>query len=288
MKIVIAGSSGLIGRVLTSYFQLQGHVVIPLVRSKDNPGIYWEPLMGLVDANALENIDVLINLAGENIANSRWTREKRNRIYDSRVLGTVALSKALNEMKNPPRVWINASAIGYYGSRGDEELTEESDPGNGFLSEVCQVWESSALSDRTRIVKLRIGVVLTKKGGALKKMMTPFKLGLGGTIGSGKQWMSWIDIEDLCRIYDFVINSKIEGAVNAVSPNPIRNKEFTRTLGRILFRPTILPLPAFVVRTIFGEMGEELLLSSTRVKPDKLLNAGFSYQFPLLESSLKK
>jgi len=288
VKIVIAGSSGLIGRVLTSYFQLQGHVVIPLVRSKDNPGIYWEPLMGLVDANALENIDVLINLAGENIANSRWTREKRNRIYDSRVLGTVALSKALNEMKNPPRVWINASAIGYYGSRGDEELTEESDPGNGFLSEVCQVWESSALSDRTRIVKLRIGVVLTKKGGALKKMMTPFKLGLGGTIGSGKQWMSWIDIEDLCRIYDFVINSKIEGAVNAVSPNPIRNKEFTRTLGRILFRPTILPLPAFVVRTIFGEMGEELLLSSTRVKPDKLLNAGFSYQFPLLESSLKK
>ncbi|MEC7840389.1 MAG: TIGR01777 family oxidoreductase [Chlamydiota bacterium] len=293
MKILIAGSSGLVGSELTKKLKMMGHEVLRLVRKKESPvGIYWNPLTGEVDRDRLEGIDVVINLAGENISNGRWTASKKKKIWDSRVLGTQNLSRTLSLLDNPPKVLINASAIGYYGDTGETQVTEGDTPGNSFLSKVCQEWEKAtelAEQKGIRVVKLRIGVVLSPKGGALQKMLLPFKMCVGGKIGSGNQYMSWISLKDLVSIICFCIdNDNAAGPINAVAPCAVTNLEFTKTLGKVLKRPTFFPLPAFVARFLLGEMADELLLRGTRVLPEKLNELEYNYADSDLEGALQK
>lgn len=293
MKVLISGASGLVGGALVPHWTAAGHTVLRLVRSK-TPGegeIGWDPRGGKLEPSDLEGVDAVVHLAGENIASGRWTAARKREIRDSRVRGTRLVAEALAKCERAPRVLIAASAIGFYGDRGEEELTEDSENGEGFLAEVCREWEEAsraAREDGIRVVNARIGVVLSKEGGALKKMLMPFRLGLGGRIGSGRQSMSWISLDDLVLVLDRVLNDdSLSGPVNAVSPNPVSNAEFTRTLGRALGRPTIFPMPAFAARLAFGEMGDELLLSSQRVVPRKLLAAGFEFRYPALENALR-
>ncbi len=295
MKVLIAGSSGLIGSELTNYLKDRGFDIIRLVRKESevvDDSLLWSPEHHEINLDDFEGFDVVINLAGENIATGRWTKEKKKKIEESRVRFTHMLSELLTKLKSPPKLLINASAVGYYGNRPGEILNEDSAPGKGFLSEVCQKWEEAlehAISKGIRVVPIRIGVVLSSKGGALTKMLTSFRLGLGGKISKGCQYMSWIAIDDLVRIIHYIIeNESISGPVNATSPNPITNKVFTKTLGKVIKRPTIFPLPAFVAKIILGrEMANELLLSSTRAMPDKLLSLSFSFQFGDLEKALR-
>lgn len=294
MKILISGSTGLIGSALTSCFKERGYEVVRLVRSEALMGdntILWDPEHRELKLEQFEGFDVVVNLAGENISSGRWSDKKKQKIRDSRVFGTHMLAELLARLQTPPKVFISASAIGYYGNRGDEIMTEESPAGKGFLSEVCQKWEEAANAAKNagiRVVKLRIGVVLSTKGGALQKMLTPFKLGLGGIIGSGKQYMSWIAIDDVVGAVLYSINTdSLKGPVNAVSPQPETNYRFTKTLGKVLKRPTIFPLPAFVARFMLGEMADELLLSSTRVEPKSLIDSGYSFLYPELKHALK-
>ncbi|MFO1462759.1 MAG: TIGR01777 family oxidoreductase [bacterium] len=296
MRILVTGSSGLVGSALVEKLLSQGHSISRLVRRKADASkgeAYWNPEGGSVDKTGLAELrpEVVINLAGENIASGRWTAERKRKIRDSRVHGTRALADTLAHLETPPKAFLCASAIGYFGSRGDERLDEASIPGEGFLAEVCEEWESSAepaAKAGIRTVNLRIGVILSPKGGALKKMLLPFKLGLGGVIGSGKQYMSWIALDDVVGILDFAIqNASLQGPVNAVAPNPVTNKEFTKTLGRVLWRPTCLPMPASTARMVFGEMADELLLASTRVEPAKLRQAGYAFQYPDLKAALR-
>lgn len=289
MKVAVTGSSGLIGSALVA--QLRD--CAKLVRRDPRPGsneIKWDPERGLIDRAALEGLDAVVHLAGENIA-GRWDEGKKARIRDSRIKGTALLSDALAGLSQKPKVFVCASAVGYYGDRGDEVLTEESPPGSGFLAEVCRLWEAAtepAAKSGIRVVNLRIGIVLSKDGGALARMLTPFKLGLGGPIGSGRQYMSWIDLDDLIRIISYVMEAEsLSGPVNAVAPNPVTNAEFTRALGRALSRPAFLPLPAFAARLAFGQMADELLLASARVRPEKLLSSGFQFNYPDIDSSLR-
>jgi hypothetical protein len=244
----------------------------------------------MIDRAGLEGIDAVVHLAGENIAAGRWTAARKARIRDSRVKGTQLISETLAAMHRHPRVLVSASAIGYYGDRGSELLREESAPGTGFLPEVCGQWESAtdpASRSGIRVVHIRLGFVLSSRGGALGKMLLPFKMGIGGKIGSGEQYMSWITLSDLCAaILHCIEAGTLHGPVNAVSPSPVTNLEFTKTLGRILSRPTIFPLPAFLARLALGEMADELLLASTRVDPVKLRNTGFAFQHPDLHSAL--
>ena len=273
MRVLITGSHGLVGSHLSRHLESQGHSLSRLVRHPANAAkqeAYWNPMGGSIDKTALSDLrpEAVIHLAGENIAAHRWNPEQKRKIRDSRVKGTRALTDALVHLGNPPKLLISASAIGYYGSRGDEVLAENSPPGQGFLPEVCEGWESAteaAAKKGIRTVNLRIGVILSKEGGALKKMLLPFKLGLGGVLGSGKQYMSWIALDDVIGVIDFALNNeKLSGPVNLVAPQAVTNKEFTKTLGRALWRPTIFPLPASTARLLFGEMADELLLASRK------------------------
>jgi hypothetical protein len=295
MKIVVSGASGFIGSALVPFLTSQGYQVARLVRSKVQPGgkdIHWDPSAGFIDVPALEGCEAAVHLAGENIAEGRWSSEKKARIRNSRVEGTHLLAEALSELKSKPKVLVCASAVGFYGNRGAEIVREDSSPGSGFLAEVCQEWEAAAKPAKAkgiRVVHLRTGIVLSANGGALGKMLLPFKMGVGGVIGSGEQYWSWISIDDMLGVVHLALtNPQLNGPVNAVSPNPATNREFTKTLGRVLSRPTIFPMPAFVARAVFGEMGEEMLLASTRAEPSRLVAAGYRFKHPELESALRK
>lgn len=295
MKIIIAGSSGFIGSHLSQFFQQNGEEVIKLVRSPKNPSkneILWDPENGILNPTFLEGVDVIINLAGENIASRRWNEKVKAKIRNSRVRSTETLAKCVTQLHQFPKVFINASAIGYYGNREDEILTENSPKGEGFLADVCREWEDAVapITAQTgmRVILLRFGMVLSTKGGGLPKMLLPFKVGLGGVIGSGKQYMSWILLEELIDIISYVIKeNSLTGPINVVTPHSVTNAEFTKTLGQILQRPTFLPLPSFAARLAFGEMADELLLNSTRVKPQRLMESGYQFRYPILERALK-
>ena len=291
MKILVTGASGLIGSALVPSLTGAGHSVTRLVRSKPRPGeIRWDPLGGDIDKPGLEGQEAVIHLAGENIA-GRWTAEKKEAIRESRVKGTKLLAESLSQLANPPKVLLCASAIGYYGDRGEELLKEESPAGSGFLAKVCREWEAAAdraVRESIRVVRLRNGIVLSAAGGALKTMLLPFKLGVGGKIGSGMQYMSWIAIDDVLGIIHLAItNDTLRGPINVVAPNPVTNLVFTKTLGRVIGRPTVLPMPAFAARLVLGEMAQELLLASTRVTPKRLLAADYHFKFPQLEPALR-
>jgi uncharacterized protein (TIGR01777 family) len=295
MRILISGASGFIGTALRPALSAAGHATTALVRhspSLDASEVQWNPRQPL-DPRVLQGFDALIHLAGKNVS-GRWTEKFKREVRESRVQGTKTLAVAAAESfweAGRPRVMVAASAIGYYGDRGDEELSESSSRGSGFLADVCQEWEGAAAPARDagiRVVHIRIGVVLAKQGGALKAMLTPFQLGLGGPVGNGKQFWSWIALDDVVSAFVFALgNEALSGPVNAVAPHPARNTEFTRELGKALHRPAIVPVPAFVVRTIFGEMGQSLLLASARVMPAKLQAAGFRFQHPDLSEALQ-
>jgi len=294
MKILISGSHGLVGKALVRSLTDDWHEVVRLVRGERSFGaleIEWDPNRSRIDAEHLEGLDVVIHLAGESIASGRWTEAKKRAIRDSRVKGTALLSESLARLARPPSVFLSASAIGYYGDRGDELLTENSRPGDDFLSSVCVEWEKAttpAVEKGIRTVYTRFGIILDAHGGALEKMLTPFRMGIGGRIGDGKQWLSWIALEDVVNGLKFVMeDSAIRGPVNFVAPNPVNNAEFTKTLGRVLSRPTIFPVPAFGARLAFGEMADALLLSSQKVEPSILKDKGFRFNWPTLESALR-
>jgi len=295
MKILISGSTGLVASALIPILQSKNHEIYKLVRKIGNQTneILWDAEKGFSEQNErkLNGFDAVINLAGDNVASERWTPEKKRRIRNSRVLGTRHLVEALRKQQSKPKIFISASAIGFYGNRGDEILTEDSQKGEGFFPEVCTEWEAEALKAKdfgARVVLLRIGIVLAKEGGALKKMLLPFQLGLGGVVGSGKQWMSWIALEDLVRIIVFVLeNNSVEDAINCTAPNPVTNYEFTKTLGKVLSRPTILSIPSLAIKFLFGEMGETLLLEGNRVLPKRLQDLGFEFHFSNLEDALR-
>ena len=291
-KIAISGGTGLVGGELIPLLKAAGHSILTLSRRNAGAGsILWDPAKGVTPLGALEGVDAVVHLAGENIAGSRWTAAVKERIRSSRVDGTRNLVKSLALLKSPPKTLVCASAIGFYGHRGEERLDESSMVGSGYLSDVCRAWEAEAQEAEKlglRVVRLRIGVVLSKKGGALAKMLLPFKLGVGGIIGSGKQYWSWIGLNDLVRIISFCIeNEAMSGAVNAVSPNPMTNYDFTKAVGAVLHRPTIFPMPAFAAKLALGEMADDLLLSSIRVEPHKLQSLGFQFAQPDLTSCLK-
>jgi len=295
MKILISGASGLVGTHLIPTLKAKGHEVYKLVRKtpKNSDEIQWNAKTGIFEKelSKIENFDAVVHLAGDNVADGSWTKEKKQRIRESRTVGTKVLVDSLKKLENPPKTFISASAIGFYGNRGDEILTEDSAKGEGFLSEVCGEWEAEAKKAAdfgARVVMLRIGVVLSKDGGALAKMLTPFKFGVGGVVGSGKQWMSWIDLEDLISIVHFALEDEnLNGAVNVTAPKPVTNQEFTKTLGAAISRPTIFPIPEFAVKLIFGEMGETLLLEGARILPKRLTESGFNFKHQNLEEALK-
>lgn len=294
MKILISGASGLIGTNLIPTLEAKGDEVYKLVRKtpKFDDEIQWDSQKGFSNAEKakLENFDAVIHLAGDNVASENWSEEKKKRIHDSRVLGTKVLVDALKELKSPPAHFISASATGFYGNGKDKVLTEDSPKGEGFLPDVCAEWEAEAQKAESfaRVVLMRTGVVLAKDGGALEKMLTPFKFGVGGTVGSGDQWMSWIALDDIISIINFFLeNPQLEGAFNLTSPNPVTNEQFTKALGQAISRPTILPIPEFAIKLMFGEMGERLLLEGARVLPKRLEESGYKFQFPQLESALQ-
>ena len=291
-KILVTGVSGPIGSTLVPVLKEAGAQVTRLVRSRtasDQQTIFWDPAQPL-SPDAVSSFDAVIHLAGETIV-GRWTAAKKTKIRDSRVLGTRNLAEAIAQAKSKPRVFISSSAIGYYGDRGDEVLDEQSTAGSGFLAEVCRDWEAAtqpAAHAGIRTIQIRTGVVLTASGGALGKMLTPFKLGVGGKIGSGRQWMSWIDIQDMVgAILHILGTDSLQGAVNLVGPNPVTNAEFTKTLGHVLSRPTIFPMPRFAAKLAFGEMGETVLLGSQKVAPTRLAGSGYIFQFSNLRGSLE-
>jgi uncharacterized protein (TIGR01777 family) len=282
MKIAITGATGLIGRQLIRYAKAGGHDVIRLVRrrSKEPQDRQWNPERGNLDASVLADIDAVIHLAGENIGSGRWTKSKKQRIRDSRVDSTKLLATTMAAMEKPPQALICASAIGFYGERGDEILTEDSPPATGFLPDVCKDRETAAdpCRHKVRVVNLRVGIVLSPEGGALAKMLLPFKLGLGGIIGSGDQYWSWVTIHDAAKAFLFAAEQPgVVGVANLVAPNPVTNREFTKALGTVLGRPTIFPVPASLARLALGEMADALILTSSRVIPTRLQQAGFQF-----------
>ncbi len=292
--VAVSGSHGLVGSRVCRHLSSDGYRIMRLVRGPqpgDEDAVYWSPGAYEFDAERLEGVHAVIHLAGENIANGRWTEAKRRAIRDSRVKGTQLLCEGIAGLERKPDTLICASAIGYYGTRGDQVLTEESAAGAGFLAEVTQEWESAAEPAREagiRVVTLRLGVVLAREGGMLDRMLTPFRLGLGGVVGSGEQYMSWIALTDLVAIIDHALrDDELSGPVNAVAPNPVTNTEFVKTLGRVLHRPTIFRLPAWLLRTALGEMAEELLLPSVRAVPHRLEQSDFEFLYPRLEGALR-
>lgn len=293
MKILVSGSTGLVGSALVSSLKDGGHEIVSLVRrsTKSQNEVTWDPQGEKLDGASIEGMDAVVHLAGENIATGRWTDEKKARIRDSRVKGTYLVANTLAKLKTPPGTLICASAVGYYGDRGDELLTETSDPGTDFLSDVCRKWEAAAKPAEdagVRVVNLRFGVILSPKGGALAKMLTPFRLGAGGRVGDGRQYMSWVSLDDaIGAIQHALVTESLSDSVNVVAPNPVTNAEFTKSLGRVLRRPTIFPMPAFAARVAFGEMADALLLASQQVKPARLLESGYEFRHAELEGALR-
>lgn len=294
MKVLVSGSHGLVGRALIQSLLNRGDTVARLVREAPSGSndIEWHPNQDQIDASRINKFDAVVHLAGESIASGRWSPEKKTRIRESRIKGTQLLSRALAQASHPPRVFVSASAIGFYGNRGDEMLTEQSAAGNDFLAGVCKEWEQSAepaAEKGIRLVKARFGIILDKDGGALAKMLSPFRMGIGGRIADGKQWMSWIALADVVGALEFVLeNQALSGPVNFVAPNPVTNATFTSTLGSILGRPTFLPVPAFGARLAFGEMADALLLSSQRVEPKRLNETGFRFRYSNLNDALSE
>jgi uncharacterized protein (TIGR01777 family) len=295
MQILVTGATGLVGSTLVPALREAGHEVRRLVRreSQIQPGdVLWEPLRGQLEQASLEGIEAAVHLAGESVASGFWTAAKKESIRRSRVDGTRILCECLARMEAPPSVVVCASAVGFYGSRGEEVLTEESAPGSGFLAEVCQQWEASAsaaVERGIRVAHLRFGLVLSEKGGALRKMLPAFRLGGGGPIGNGKQYVSWISLDDTARVIQHVLaDEHLAGPINAVAPHSLTNAEFTRTLGRVLRRPTVLRVPAFAIHMVLGEMADELLLASARVQPAKLVSSGYTFRHPELEPALRE
>jgi uncharacterized protein (TIGR01777 family) len=293
MKVLISGGSGLVGAALTSALRADGHTVCCLVRpgGKALAGdVRWNPLSALVDVPAMEGFNAIVNLNGASIAGGRWTSKRKTILRSSRVDSTRVLVDALSHLKQQPHVFVCASATGYYGNRGDEVLTESSDYGNDFLAILCRAWEGEAAraaSFGIRTVIARFGIILSAEGGALPRMLTPFKFGAGGRLGSGKQWMSWIVLEDAVRVLRAAIDdTRWNGAVNVVSPEPVRNSDFTRVLASVLHRLAIFPAPALALRLALGEMADALLLASQRVQPDRLLQYGYAFRYEHLEQAL--
>jgi uncharacterized protein (TIGR01777 family) len=295
MRILVVGSTGLVGSTLVPLLTTSGHTVVSLTRgnvSSNAPDvIHWNPETGKLNPEQLEGFDAVIHLAGENVAGRRWTADQKVRIRDSRVVGTNLLARTLASLRQKPKAFLCASAIGYYGSRGDQICTEQSAPGDDFLAHVCQDWEratDAAADAGIRVVNMRIGVVLTPAGGALKKMLIPFKLCVGGILGSGNQYMSCIAIDDVAgAIHHCLVHEELKGPVNLVAPESVTNRDFTKTMGRVLHRPTVFPAPAFALRLAVGEMADGLLLSSTRVTPDQLLKSGYQFRCLTVEATLK-
>jgi uncharacterized protein len=290
-KVLVSGASGLIGSALLPALQSNGYEVTRLVRgaASGKSDIAWDPSRPLA-AESGSGFDAVIHLAGESIV-GRWTEAKKLRVRESRAQGTRNLAEALAAASQRPRVFISASAIGYYGDRGDETLREESSSGSGFLPEVCRAWEAAAepaTKAGIRTAQVRFGVVLSELGGALRKMLPPFRMGLGGNMGSGRQWMSWIDINDVVGAIQHAMKTDaLRGPVNVVGPNPVRNSEFTKTLASVLSRPAMFPMPAFAARLVFGQMADELLLASQQVEPAKLLSTGYVFRKPELRSAFE-
>ena len=290
--VAVTGASGLVGTAVVASFEQDGVRVLRVVRRtpRSPDEVAWDPTSGEVDSAALEGIDAVIHLAGRNLATEKWTPEVKKQIVDSRVVGTRVLSEALASLEKKPRVMMSASAIGFYGDRGDEVLDEESPPGSGFLSDTCQQWEAacqSAWDADIRVVQLRIGVVLSTKGGMLAKVLPQFRMGLGGVVGGGNQKFSWISLDDLVRAIRFVVdNDSMHGAVNGTAPHPVTNRQFTKALGAKLHRPTFLSVPGFIPRAIMGEMAEALVLEGADIRPKRLEEAGFQFQAPELPTAL--
>ncbi len=293
MKIVIAGASGLVGRAVDAALRAEGNEVVRLVRGAPagEGEVAWNPAARELDASRIEGVDAIINLAGENIAGGRWTAARREKILRSRVDATATLVGAMMKLTRRPAVFVSASAVGFYGERGEEELTEASGIGQGFLSEVCLAWETHAQGAAragVRTVVLRLGVVLAREGGALAKMRPLFRLGLGGRMGGGRQWMSWVGLDDVVGVIEHALSDeRCRGPVNVVAPEPVRNAEFVATLARVLRRPAVLPVPEGLLRLALGRMAEETLLASTRVRPRGLQETGYAFRRPTLEGTLR-
>jgi uncharacterized protein (TIGR01777 family) len=293
LRILISGASGFVGGALFRFLASRGHDPVALGRSKKGENsIIWNPEEGTAVLGDFEGFDAVVHLAGEPLTLARWSRSKKEKILYSRTVGTFFLSQLLSQLLQPPKVFVSASAIGFYGDRGEEVLTEESGAGSGFLASVCCEWEKAArsLANRgVRTVQTRFGMVLGPDGGALAKMLLPFKLGLGGRLGPGNQWVSWIDREDLIRAIDFIlVQESMEGPVNLVSPHAVRQKEFAETLAALLHRPAKLPLPAWLLHVLYGESADEMILSSCRAAPGKLMKARFPFLLPNIKDSLQK
>jgi hypothetical protein len=293
MRVLVSGSTGLVGSALVPRLRCEGHDVVRLLRRSPPLGpleATWNPAAGRLDPDAVEGLDAVVHLSGESLAGGRWTRARKRALRDSRVDTTRLLAGALARTSRKPRVWVSASAVGYYGDRGDERLTESSVAGTGFLATLCREWEAAtepASQAGIRVVVLRTGVVLTASGGALPAMLPVFRLGLGGPLGDGAQWLSWVTLLDLLRAIDRVIaDDSIRGPVNAASPSPVRNLDFARALGRALGRPARVPVPSIVLQVLFGEMARETLLASQRAVPARLEEAGFSFTYPEIEAAL--
>ena len=293
MKVVVTGATGLVGSQLVPVLSGQGHDVYRLTHSKPREAhdISWDPAHKQLPKSRLEGAEAIVHLAGENIAGRRWNAKFKEAIRKSRIDSTQLLCETISQLESPPKVLVCASAIGFYGDRGNELLNETSPAGKGFLADTCRDWEAicePARAKGIRVVNLRIGVVLSPKGGALAQMLTPFKLGVGGVIGSGNQYWSWISLDDLVGIICHCIsNDKLSGPVNATAPCPVTNHDFTKILGSVLNRPTIFPMPAFAARLALGEMADALLLSSARVMPNRLSETGYPFQYPSLEQALR-
>ena len=294
MRVAVTGSTGFIGRALVASLRGDGHEVVRVVRGSkvdDEPTVRWDLDARTIDPAGLEGVDAVVHLAGESIAGKRWTDEQRRRILDSRTSGTDLLARALAGLDRPPRTLLSGSAIGYYGDRGDEELTEASDPGSLFLSEVCEAWEAAAraaVDAGIRTAFLRTGIVLAGTGGVLGKMLPLFRFGLGGKLGDGRQWMSWITLADHVRAMRFLLDHEVGGPVNLTAPAPVTNAAFTKALGTVLGRPTVVPVPRFGPRLLLGRaLADELLFASQRVAPAVLGDAGFEFEAPELDGALR-
>ena len=294
LKVAITGSTGLVGSSLKHFLTTGGHEVVSIVRDSrklDDAAVFWNPAAGVLNPDDLAGVDAVVHLAGTSIASGRWTEERKRAIKQSRVRGTELLCRTLAGMRDGPSVLVAASAVGFYGDQGDKTITEEEPSGRGFLAEVCRAWEGAtrpAARAGLRVVNLRMGVVLSPKGGAVGQMLLPFKMGAGGRLGSGKQYMSWIDLDDLTGlILHCIHDDSLRGPVNATAANPVTNAVFTSALGRALGRPTVLPVPAIAVKAVFGELGKEVLLWGQRVVPRKALDAGFEFFYDGVEDSLR-
>jgi uncharacterized protein (TIGR01777 family) len=291
MRILVSGASGLVGSALVPYLELQGHTVVRLVRDRSKQGIFWDPPNGVIELPADMHIDAVINLSGENIAAGRWTKQRKEKILSSRINTNSLLARTITEMNPKPKAFLSASGVGYYGDCRDVIVNEDRPAGKGFLVDVSWEWEAAAKPVQgtgIRVVYLRISPVLSSEGGMLRRLLPLFKFGMGAALGSGRQYMSWIAIDDLIRAIEFIACSEsLSGPVNMCSPNPVTNREFTKALNRVLKRPTLFRIPVFILKAIFGEMADEELLYSTRAVPQRLTDSGFEFKYPTIEEALR-